>query len=123
MKFKELIKTIILTGLVISSLVLSAKIWFSKELWPDGYNSFHYARKSNVFSGIFSVFNPDKTKALELDSKMRQSASLLAIIYALDENKAEAEKYFHLAITCGEKPDDLKNAIEMFRKAADTEEQ
>ena len=62
-------------------------------------------------------------KALELDSKMRQSASLLAIIYALDENKAEAEKYFHLAITCGEKPDDLKNAIEMFRKAADTEEQ
>ena len=55
MKLKEFIKTIILTGLVICSLVLSAKIWFSKELWPDGYNSFHSARKSNVFSGIFSV--------------------------------------------------------------------
>lgn len=66
MKFKELIKTIILTGLVISSLVLSAKIWFSKELWPDGYNSFHYATNSNLFSKLFSVFDSYDSKALEL---------------------------------------------------------
>ena len=62
-------------------------------------------------------------KALELDSKLRQSASLLAIIYALEENKTEAEKYFHLAIACGEKPEDLKSAIENFKQASDAEEQ
>jgi len=66
MKFKELIKTIILTGLVISSLVLSGKIWFSKELWPDGYNSFHYATNSNLFSKFFSVFDSHDSKALKL---------------------------------------------------------
>lgn len=58
MKIKEAFKTIILTGLVISALVLSSKIWFSEELWPEGYNSF--------FSGIFSVFNSNDAESLDL---------------------------------------------------------
>ena len=66
MKFKEFIKTIILSALVICSLVLSSKIWFSKELWPDGYNSFNYEQKQNIFSKLFSVFSKNDSKALEL---------------------------------------------------------
>ncbi len=58
MKLKETIKTIILTGLVISALVLSFNIWFSEGLWPDGYNSF--------FSNLFSVFNDNKAESLDL---------------------------------------------------------
>ncbi|MBE6609185.1 MAG: tetratricopeptide repeat protein [Ruminococcaceae bacterium] len=63
-------------------------------------------------------------KALELDSKLRPAATLLAIIYSLEENKEEAERYFHLAITCGEKPDHLRAVIEEYRKgAAEAEEE
>ena len=62
MKLKEFIKTIILTALVITSLVLSSKIWFSKELWPDGYNSFNYANKWN----LFGLFSGNDNKALSL---------------------------------------------------------
>lgn len=62
MKVKEFIKTIVLTVLIISSLVLSSKIWFSKELWPDGYNSFNYARNWN----LFGLFSGSDNKALSL---------------------------------------------------------
>ncbi|MBE7020826.1 MAG: hypothetical protein E7411_05285 [Ruminococcaceae bacterium] len=58
MKLKETVKTIILTGLVISALVLSFNIWFSEGLWPDGYNSF--------FSEIFSVFKNNQAESLDL---------------------------------------------------------
>lgn len=58
MKIKETFKTIILTGLVISALVLSSKIWFSEELWPEGYNSF--------LSGIFSWFGRNDADSLDL---------------------------------------------------------
>ena len=58
MKVKETFKTIILTGLVISTLVLSSRIWLSEELWPEGYNSF--------LSGIFSFINSDKADSLDL---------------------------------------------------------
>ncbi|MBE7018619.1 MAG: hypothetical protein E7413_01880 [Ruminococcaceae bacterium] len=37
---KEFMKTVVLTCLVISSLVLSAHIWHEKELWSLDYNSF-----------------------------------------------------------------------------------
>ncbi|MBR5240110.1 MAG: hypothetical protein IKW04_06015 [Clostridia bacterium] len=47
---KEFIKTVVLTCLVISSLVLSAHIWHEKELWSSDYNSFVHSLK-NFFAG------------------------------------------------------------------------
>ena len=64
MKRKELFKSLILTALVISSVVLASKIWFSKELWSGGYNSFNF--KSAFFSKISSLFGK-KTKTASLD--------------------------------------------------------
>ncbi|MBE7013774.1 MAG: hypothetical protein E7419_01045 [Ruminococcaceae bacterium] len=58
MKVKETFKTIILTGLVISTLVLSSEIWLSEELWPEGYNSF--------LSGVFSIFKGNNADSLDL---------------------------------------------------------
>ena len=58
MKLKETFKTILLTGLVISTLVLSSKIWFSEELWPEGYNSF--------LSTFFSFFGENNADSLDL---------------------------------------------------------
>lgn len=58
MKIKETIKTIILTGLVVSTLVLTSRIWISEELWPEGYNSF--------LSGAFSFFKKNDAQSLDL---------------------------------------------------------
>lgn len=65
MKLKESIKTIILTMLVISSLVLSFNIWFSEGLWSYGYNSFSYA-KGGFLSGFFSVFRGKGSYVLDI---------------------------------------------------------
>lgn len=43
---KEFLKTVVLTFLVISSLVLSANIWYEKELWSMDYSSFVYSLKN-----------------------------------------------------------------------------
>ncbi len=62
MKFKESLKNLVLAMLVISSMTLTWKIWFSEELWPDGYNSFPY--EENIFSvaiqKVLSYFRSDE---------------------------------------------------------------
>ncbi len=37
---KARLKSILLVGLILSSIVLTCHIWFSEKLWPDGYNFF-----------------------------------------------------------------------------------
>lgn len=37
---KQNLRTYILVALIISSVVLTGKIWFSEKLWPEGYNFF-----------------------------------------------------------------------------------
>ena len=39
MKRKNL-KTYVLIGLILSSVILTGKIWFNEKLWPEGYNFF-----------------------------------------------------------------------------------
>ena len=47
---REFIKTAVLTCLVLSSLVLSAHIWYEKELWSADYSSFVHSLE-NFFAG------------------------------------------------------------------------
>lgn len=50
MKFKESMKNLVLVLLIVSSITLTWNIWFSEELWPNGYNSFPY--EENIFSSL-----------------------------------------------------------------------
>lgn len=53
---KERIKTLLLSALIISSIVLSMQIWFNKKLWSSGYDFF------SVFKDNFpSVFNKEES--------------------------------------------------------------
>ncbi|MBP3447668.1 MAG: hypothetical protein J6K51_01450 [Clostridia bacterium] len=61
---KEFFKTVILTLLVISSLVLSANIWYEKELWSVDYSSFVYSLK-NIFKRESTVNFSDTKELLE----------------------------------------------------------
>lgn len=58
----ERLKSILLIILVISSIVLTANKWYSKELWPEGYSFFSNVK--NYFSGNkkneTSTFNPNE---------------------------------------------------------------
>jgi len=48
----EKIKTLIIYILVLNSLFLTSKIWFSEKLWPSGYNFFVSLTNNNLFAGF-----------------------------------------------------------------------
>lgn len=85
----------------------------------DSANEYAY---NNIAQAHFHLHEFDEAipyaeKALEINPKLKQASSLLAIIYALENHKENAEKYFHIAISSGYTPGDLKETIEYFRTA------
>lgn len=52
---KERLKTCLLIVLIISSVILTGKIWFDEKLWPEGYN---------FFALITDKFLPGETKVV-----------------------------------------------------------
>lgn len=60
-------------------------------------------------------------QALEADSSCYQASTLLAIIYSIEGSKEMASHYSHIAVSSGQSPTDLKQAI-AFYKSAFTEE-
>lgn len=62
-------------------------------------------------------------KALKADSSCYQAATLLAIIYALNEDKAASDRYAHMAIANGQNASDLKNAIAYYKSAYSEDEE
>ena len=88
-----------------------------RALEYDSSNAFAY---NNIAQAHFQMFEfaeavPFALKALEINPKMQQPATLLAIIYALENKQADAEKYFHIAVCSGKNPQELQEAIEYFR--------
>ncbi len=60
---------------------------------------------------------PYAEKALEINPKMHQASTLLAIIYDLLDDRSNREKYFHIAISSGRDPKELKEAMAFYRSA------
>jgi tetratricopeptide (TPR) repeat protein len=54
-------------------------------------------------------------KALEAEPSFYQASTLLAIIHSINGDEENAKKYFHMAISSGQNPNDLKNAIEYYK--------
>lgn len=54
-------------------------------------------------------------KALKINHKFHQSATLLAIIYSLENDKENFEKYSHISIAGGENPLRLQNIIKHYQ--------
>ncbi len=87
----------------------------------DPKNAYTY---NNLASLYFDTYDFERAKkyakdALDINHKFRQSASLLAIIYALEENAEEQKKYTHIALSCGETSERLQQAIAHFKESAD----
>ncbi len=90
---------------------------FEHALEYDRNNAYAY---NNIAQAHFQMHKleeaiPYAEKALQINPKMRQASSLLAIIYDLKDNKLQSEHYFHIAISSGYDPKELKEAMEYFR--------
>jgi|GEM_PF-1191626 len=92
----------------------------------DPKNPYPY---QNLAKLCFDSFDLEGAKeyahaALEVDQKFRLSASLLALVYSIEEDEENAEKYRHISISCGEDPVKLDKAIARYRSDfAEREEQ
>ena len=91
-------------------------------LQHDSSNAFAY---NNIAQAHFQMHEFDEAvsfakKALEINPKMHQASALLAITYTLLSDKENSEKYFHIAISSGRDPQELKEAIEYYRTAQHT---
>ncbi len=85
----------------------------------DRDNAYAY---NNIAQAHFQMHNlseaiPYAEKALEINPKLHQASALLAITYHLLDDKENGEKYFHIAISSGRDPKELKEAIEFYRAA------
>ena len=97
---------------------------YKEALYLDKNNASTHVNIANVHFGRHELEEaiPWAQKALELEPKMRQAATLLAIIYSITGDKEQAEKYRHIAIVNGQDPAALKSAIERYRTEQDTHE-
>lgn len=90
---------------------------YETALEYDRDNPYAY---NNLAGAYFRLFEFEKAteyalKALQIKPQMYQAAGLLAVIYSLNEDMENAEKYSHIAISNGKDPSELKEAIEHYR--------
>ncbi len=70
MKYEKL-KSIILLLLIVSSLVMSAFVWLSEELWPTGYNFFITLKNNNIIRYVLRWDEADSIPKENLSKPQR----------------------------------------------------
>lgn len=85
----------------------------------DVNNPAAYNNLAKLYFDIFDFENAKSNalKALQINHKMYQASTLLAIIYTIEDDKANAEKYSHMAIAGGKDPAELNEAIARYTTA------
>lgn len=88
---------------------------YALSLDPENAHAYH-----NLATVYFNVNDLETAaeyaqKALEINGKMREASTLLAIIYALKDERVSYEKYFHIAVSAGQNPDEIKRAISYYQ--------
>ena len=83
-------------------------------------NPRHAPAHSNLANLYFEQSRFDEAivyalNALEIEPSFYQASTLLAIIYSMKGDEENAKKYFHMAISNGQNPKDLKNAIDYYK--------
>lgn len=82
---------------------------------PD--NAFAYANVASAYFDDYDLKNAEEfaLKALGLKSDLKEAASLLAIIYSIENNLEKAQKYSHIAVASGEDAEKLEDAIDGYK--------
>jgi tetratricopeptide (TPR) repeat protein len=92
---------------------------FEHALEYDRNNAFAY---NNIAQAHFQMHKLEDAitfaeKALAVNPKLSQASSLLAIIYDLMDDQEKSKHYFHIAISSGYNPTQLKEAMEFYRNS------
>ncbi len=90
----------------------------------DNANAWNNIAQAYFQVGEFEQAIPYAERALQINPKLNQASALLAIIYSLNDDVENAEKYFHMAISSGRDPKQLREGIEHYRlgRQSDTAE-
>lgn len=85
----------------------------------DVNNPAHYNNLAKLYFDIFDFENAKiyALKALQINHKIYQASTLLAIMYMIEDDKANAEKYSHMAIVGGRDPAELNEIIAKYTTA------
>ncbi len=94
---------------------------YNKSIECNKDNYFAYINRANYYFRIREYENAisDAKRALDIKNNGQEAASLLTVIYAINKDKINKEKYYHIAITSGKRSDDLNAAIRYFLNEAD----
>ena len=77
-----------------------------------------HSNLANIYfeQGMFEEAITAAENALAAEPSFYQASTLLAIIYSIKGEEENANKYFHMAISTGQSPSDLKNAIAYYKE-------
>lgn len=80
-------------------------------------NPYAYNNVASAYFSNYDIKNAEEyaLKALEIKSDLKQAASLLAIIYSMNNNLEKAHKYSHIAVNSGEDAEELEAAVDKYR--------
>ena len=93
----------------------------SIELKPNNYYAYDNRADYHFKMQDYPQAIADAKKALEVKNNGVESASLLAIIYALLGDEENKKKYYHIAITAGQRPEALNKAIAHYLNEQQTQ--
>lgn len=89
---------------------------FNKSIECNSYYHVAYLNRANYYFRIREYDNAaeDAKKVLEINNNSVEAASLLTIIFALKNDEENKKKYYHIAITLGEIPEELDAVLDYF---------
>lgn len=96
--------------------------------YEDAIRNFEYALSmdrnnaqayNNLASAYFDMDDLDSAviyaqKALAINGKMHQAATLLTIIYAIKNDRENFDKYFHIAVSSGQNAKELNDVVAYY---------
>ena len=85
----------------------------------DASNPAPYHNLAMLYFDVYDLESAKEwaLKALDVNQKYHLSASLLAVVFSLEGDEVNAQKYLHVAVTLGEDPARLKAAIAHYMAA------
>ena len=94
----------------------TAMVHYNDALKFDPHYYFAHINKANCYFYQYKLEEAIECakKALELKNNDTNSSGLLAILYALKNDKENSEKYFHIAVNNGKKPKEMEEAIKYY---------
>ena len=89
---------------------------FNKAISVKPKDYYAYSNRADYYFDLeqYDLAIADAKYALELKNNGREAAGLLTIIYALLGDEENKQKYYHVALTSGETPERLNQAIKFY---------